>query len=112
MSRYRGKQTLLIKPIIKATKKVIRKRLEGEQDIKEYLKYHKDYFSFRSCDAKCEHYSNITSALNNLCKNKVFINGEINILLEKVRGGKGSYAYFVLPKEQIIRLINEVKEEV
>lgn len=111
MSRFRGKQALLIKPLIEATKNVIRRRLLGEQDIEDYLMYYKDYFSIKGCDVKCNEYSNVTSALNNVCKNRIYVNGEISFLLEKVRGGKGSYCSYVLPKEQILKLIGEVKEE-
>ena len=111
MSRYRGKQALLIKPIIEATKEKIIQRLNGENEIEYYLQYYKDYFGFRAIDIKVNGYSNVTSALNKLCENKISINGEVDLLLEKSSfNGRGSYARFVLPKDKLISLIEKTKE--
>ena len=113
MSRYKGKQALLIKPIIEATKEKIIERLNGEHEIEYYLQYYKDYFCFRAIDIKVNGYSNVTSALNKLCENKISINGEIDSLLEKSSfNSKGSYARFVLPKNKLINLIEKTKIEI
>ena len=112
MSRFKGQQSLLIKPIIEATKRKIIERLEkGVKNIEYYLEWHKDYFSVRPQDIECKHYKNLTQALNTLCKNRIYIDGEIDFLIEKVRGGKGSWNFYVLPKKTIIKLIEEVKNE-
>lgn len=110
MSRYRGQQALLIKPIIEATKQKIRERLNGIEKIEYYLEWYKDYFSIKPQDIECKHYKNLTQALNTLCKNRISVNGEINFLIEKVRGGKGSWNFYVLPKQTIIKLIEEVSK--
>lgn len=112
MSRYKGKQSLLIGPIIEATKQVIIKRLQGEQKIEEYLKYYKDYFCFRAIDINVKGYSNVTAALNRLCENKIYINDKVDVLLEKSSfNSRGSYARFVLPKDKLVKLIQEVKND-
>lgn len=111
MSRLKGKQIYLNKPILDATKNIIRRRLSGEQDFEYCLKWYKDYFCFKPQDLVCPQYKNITQALNTLCKNRISIDGEINFLIEKVRGGKGCWNFYVLPKETIIKLIEEVKKE-
>ena len=120
MSRYKGKQSLLISPIIEATKQVIVKRLQGEQKIEEYLKYYKDYFCFRAIDIDVKGYSNVTAALNRLCENKIYISESSvvsgytkeDVLLEKSSfNGRGSYARFVLPKDKLVQLIQEIKND-
>lgn len=111
MSSLRGKQILLNQPCIDATKKVIRERLKGEQDMETYLRWYKDYFSFRSFDVVCTQYKNINQALTRLSNIKIYIDGQDKRYLEKVRGGKGCWSYFVFPKEKIIELIDEVKKE-
>lgn len=48
MSIWRGQQSLLLKPIIEATKIKIIERLNSKvEDIEYYLEYHKDYFSIK-----------------------------------------------------------------
>jgi hypothetical protein len=111
MSILKGKQILLNNPIIEATRKKIKERLEGEQDIEYYLQYYKDYFSFKPQDLECDSYKNLTQALNRLSEIKISINGNNKFFIEKVRGGKGSWVFYVLPKETIIKLIDEVKRE-
>lgn len=106
-----GKQILLAKPIINATKEVIKIRLKGEQDLETYLQYYKDYFSFKSIDVICPQYKNINQALNRICNINININNKTYKKLEKVRGGKGCWACYVLPKETILKLIEEVKKE-
>ena len=113
MSRLRGQQILLIKPIIEATKiKIIERLQNGAEDIEYYLQWHKDFFCIKPQDIKCNKYKNLTQALNTLSKNRVSINGEIDFIIEKVRGGKGSWNFYVLPKKTIIKLIDKVKNEV
>lgn len=106
-----GKQILLDEPIINATKEVIKRRLKGEQDLETYLEYYKDYFSFRSVDVVCPQYKNINQALNRICSINFYIDNKLHKRLEKVRGGKGCWACYVLPKETILKLIEEVKKE-
>lgn len=108
MSRFMGKQILLNKPIIKATKVKIIERLNGANSIDYYLQYYKDYFSFKPQDLETKAYKNLTQALNTLCKNKIIIDGKTDFIIEKVRGGKGCYNFYVLPKETIIKLIKEI----
>ncbi|MCG3684068.1 hypothetical protein [Aliarcobacter butzleri] len=106
-----GKQILLAKPIMNATKQVIKERLNGEQDLERYLQFYKDYFSFRSFDIVCPQYKNINQALNRLCNINVYIDNKLYKRLEKVRGGKGSWACYVLPKPTLLKLIDEVKKD-
>ncbi|MFW2306471.1 hypothetical protein [Aliarcobacter butzleri] len=106
-----GKQILLAKPIMNATKEVIKRRLNGEQDLEIYLQFYKDYFSFRSVDIICPQYKSVNQALNRLCNINIHIDNKLHKGLEKVRGGKGCWAYYVLPKPTILKLIDEVKKE-
>ena len=110
MSRFKGKQILLNKPIIEATKDKIIERLNGANTIDYYLLYHKDYFCFKPQDLEVKAYKNLTQALNTLCKNKITIDGKTDFIIEKVRGGKGSWNFYVLPKATIIKLIEEVSK--
>ncbi|WP_418186750.1 hypothetical protein [Aliarcobacter lanthieri] len=105
------KQLLLARPILNATKQVIKERLKGEQDLEEYLRFYKDYFSFRSIDIICPSYKNVNQALNRICNINIYIGTEVYKNLEKVRGGRGCWAYYVLPKPIILKLIDEVKKE-
>ena len=107
----KGKQILLNKPIVEATRKKIKERLIGEQEIEYYLQYYKDYFSFKPQDLECNSYKNLTQALNRISKIKISVNNVNKFFIQKVRGGKGSWNYYVLPKETIIKLIDEIKKD-
>lgn len=111
MQVVRGKQILLAEPILKAAKDVIRERINGEQNLEVYLNYHRDYFRFRGIDVKSPHYKNISTVLDRIQGKRFYNVSKFLLSIEKVYGGSGSFNYYCLPKETILKLIDEVKNE-
>ncbi|MGJ0377317.1 hypothetical protein [Aliarcobacter cryaerophilus] len=83
-------------------------------DISNFYKDNSSATGYRSyCKSCAKRYrrEKLKQALNRLSEIKISINGNNKFFIEKVRGGKGSWVFYVLPKETIIKLIDEVKRE-